>query len=549
MRRGTEENRMCAAVRENARSQAHRNEEDQERGKIARLALPLTLGLVALACFGQSVVKLFWYDELITLRIASFPTLGEIYRFYQSGKDTTSFLPAMLVHLSQHLAGRSELTARLPFTIAYLIACFCIWIFIRRRYAIGYAISGVLLFAQGSSFYFASEARAYAFVLMGTAIAVVCWQSADRGDRFVGLATLGVFLGLATAILFHFFAIFLFVPFVIAELFYGRTTQRRRWSMWLSIALFPCVISIMLPNLLAAKHIYGESFWSKPTVSLLIECYTLFMEPVSKGLAEIMLLMVASFLIGDRTHRISAEKSPAGASGFTRPEWVLLVAIGVVPCFVFAGAHFLGAFRTQYVLYFQIGMLLLVIGGLAEVLQRRKETGWVLALIMLLLFSWRSKDYMRQGLHHIAGRSSVMPATEYRPDWLEFVLHNPLPVVAEGPDTLLVVEQYGPLKLRQRLSLLTSHQHALLYPEAMTNELNMEVFGKTLGLPIQDYDQFVRAHRDFLLLVSPQQTEYTWLLRSLMKESETDHDVHLEIVWANAPWGGADQVYLVHFGT
>ena len=210
-------------VREQARF------EKTRRRTLETALLALLLAVVATVVAGQSLSKPFWYDELITIRIAGLPTLGDIFRFHESGMETTSFLPGMLIHIAQHLPGLPELKLRLPFMAAYLVACWCMGLFVRRRYSIGYAAAALVFLPQGASLFYASETRAYAFVLMGTAIALAAWQAADREGRS-GIATFGVFVGLATAILFHFFAIFLVVPFAFAEWMHQRITRRVRWG-------------------------------------------------------------------------------------------------------------------------------------------------------------------------------------------------------------------------------------------------------------------------------------------------------------------------------
>ena len=137
-----------------------------------------------------------------------------------------------------------------------------------------------------------------------------------------------------------------------------------------------------------------------------------------------------------------------------------------------------------------------------------------------------------------------MPS-EYQGDWVTYLQTTHLPIVAEGSNTLMIVDQYVP-ELKGRVVLLTDHQRALKYPVSVTNELNMEVFGQDLHLPVQDYNHFVATHRDFLLLANPEQFPFTWMFQSLADESAAGHDVTLSLLWASVL--GADQVYLVHFG-
>ncbi|MGI4830418.1 MAG: glycosyltransferase family 39 protein [Janthinobacterium lividum] len=528
----------------------HTNRPRQQLGTTDWLVLLFTLLVVALVCLAQSTVKPFWYDELVTIHIASLPTLGDIFHFYETGQDTTSFLPAMLVHLFQRLPGRPEIILRLPSNIAYLVTCFCLWIFLRRKYTAGFASSAVFLLPQGLTLFFASEARAYAFVMMGTAIAMVCWQTANREDRWKRWATFGVFFGLAFAILFHFFAVFLFVPFAIAELYYERLTNRVRWNMWLALILYPTAILVMAPTMLIAKKTYGGTFWSKPSSGLVTECYSLFMQPIDRGIAGILLLIALLFWFRNRGTRPQLHLENTVAPGFNKAEWLLLIAITMVPVFAFAGSRFLGVFRSQYVLFFQLGMLLLIVGALAEILGRRNRDGWAFAGLMLLLLAVHVRPDLRQEINQFTGRAVTMTPADYQVSVLQFVQPIPLPVVVDAPLAMLPIYHYSTPDMQQRLFVLTDHQHSLEQPKAVTTELNMEIFGPTFHLPVRDYDQFVSTHRDFLLIVGPHWIEYAWLLQSLMKESQTQHDVQLQLLYATVPMDDQSQeVYRVHFGT
>ena len=498
------------------------------RKRLELFALILTLVLLTVVCLGQNAMKLFWYDELVTLRIAGLHTIGDILRFYQAGKDTTSYLPAMLVHAFQAIPVRPEVTTRIPFTFAYLVTCLCLWLFMHRRYPVGYAMGAVFLFAQGWSLYFASEIRAYAFVMMGASIAMGCWSAAGDRGRWRSLATFGVFAGLAIAILFHFFAVFLLVPFLVAELYYRQTTGFTRWGMWAGILLYPAAIAVMLPNMLAARTIYGKNFWSKPTIGLLTDNYVIFTVPLARDLAEMAVFVLVVQWYLRRAEPVASDDRSRG-TGFSRAEWVLLLGICLIPFVAFAGAKVLGVYRTQYLLYFQVGTMLLIVGALAEVLHRRTDAGWGFAVLMLLMFLVHERDRFTQGLRAIAGKSVSQLPSEYEVDWVKYLQGTHLPIVAEGSNTLMIVQQYAP-EIKDRVIILTSHERATAYPTSLTNELNMEIFRQDLNLPVEDYDKFVAGHHDFLLLANPEQFPFTWMFHSLVDESQKQRDVSVRLL-------------------
>ncbi len=518
-----------------------------QESAIDTLVLGATLFFVAWATLGQSAQKLFWYDELITLRLADLPTLAQIFRFYESGRDTTSFLPTMLVHLAQKLPGREEVVTRLPFMLAYLIACACVWLVLRRRYSAGYASGTVFLLAQGGTFLFASEIRAYAFVIMGLAIALASWESANQTDSSDRLAAFGVFLGLGCAVLFHVFAIFLFVPFAFAEWFHRQRTRRTRWGMWFALLLFPAMVAVVLPTTVRARAIYGNTFWAKPTVGDLMGTYTLFLVPIGRDFAEIAVLggITLWLLYGKRGSKF--QRDTREDVGFTWPEWGLLLGIVLIPFIAFLGAKVLGVFRPQYVLYFEVGATVFLVGSFAEGMLRNVRAGWAFAGLMFMLFLVHSRDFLREAVHELNGRPVMYLPSDYDPLWGEFIRTTPLPVVADGPLVMLPLEQYAPADLKRRLVLLTSRAHSLQQPKSVTTELNMEVFGRELRLPLEDYDQFTTAHREFLLIVTPTREEYSWLFSNLLKQAESNPNVSLKLIWSN-PLQPTSDIYEVHLG-
>jgi hypothetical protein len=515
------------------------------------LALFCSLTLIGLIALGTAAAKYFWYDELVTLYVARFPTLKQIFLFFESGKDTTSFLPAMIVHAMLKVPGRPEVMTRLPFIATYLLMGLCVWIFMRRRYSVGYATAAVLLTALPVKyFYFATEIRAYVFAFLGTAFALVCWQAANRRGARRGLAAFGVFCGLSMALLFHAFAIFLFAPFVAAEAYHWWSKRDLRVSMVAAIVLFPATLAIMLPNIRNAGRLYGHTFWSKPTTVGLADVYRMFLDPLIASLP--WFLLVFAFYAYYSRKRDGSDATLLGPAvepgGFTAEEWVMLLAMSFTPVVGYMASFLLGVFRQQYMFYCMSGMVLLVVGAIAEVMRRRVAAGWAV-LAVILLFMWREqKGLVRNGIYTLAGKKvQIRSPSEYVPAWDKTIQNIPLPIVADGPDTLLSVNQYAPANITDRLYILTSNARAKKYPGSYTNELNMEIFGTILGQHVADYDQFVAQHHDFLLILNPEQYNWTWLYATLMKESEEKHDVQIQLIYGDAS-NGYDTIALVHFG-
>ena len=75
--------------------------------------------------------KLFWYDELFTVIVATQPTW---HRFAQAmPADGNPPLGTLLTRLSIHIFGLTDFAVRLPSMLAFLTALFEIYIFVRRE--------------------------------------------------------------------------------------------------------------------------------------------------------------------------------------------------------------------------------------------------------------------------------------------------------------------------------------------------------------------------------------------------------------------------------
>ena len=184
---------------------------------------------------------------------------------------------------------------------------------------------------------------------------------------------------------------------------------------------------------------------------------------------------------------------------------------------------------------------------MAEILQTSASAGWTLAAVLLLTMAMHERDRVVQGARVLLHQpvTTQLPS-EYQPKVAQFLHSQTLPVVAEGADILVVMDHYDPF-LRDRLVLLTSHSLAEKEPHSMTNELNMEIFGQDLGLPLQDYGSFMAAHKDFLLLVDPTQIGLDWIMKSLIAARLSGQDVSVQLIWGADP-EDANQVYRVHLG-
>ena len=125
------------------------------------------------------------------------------------------------------------------------------------------------------------EARGYSLLVACIALAFVCYQRVPA-RRWVIL--LGLSLVLAQS--FHYFAVFAFLPFFLAEAaHYGLTRQLRR-GVWIALLTGFVPLALFWPALSAMQKIIGPHFWAKPTLELALGSYSwFFLTPRGANLA------------------------------------------------------------------------------------------------------------------------------------------------------------------------------------------------------------------------------------------------------------------------
>jgi hypothetical protein len=463
----------------------------------------LLLVLIGCAAVGQSVHKVFWWDELASYDIAHLPQAADVWSFFHAGLDTPSPVPTLIVQATLHLVGGSEKMVRLPFTGGFLLMCACLYGCVRRRYSAGYALAAMLIPAVCGVFYYASELRTYGIVLGAVAFALWCWSGLESGSRpgeigrlsqgfrrAVGIA--GVFLGLSAAIACHVFAVFVLIPFALGQAV--RDWQRRRidFAVWIALVLAPLSLIPELHGLSAAHRNYASLFWSKPSGGQILFSYSYAMS-VGWLLATLLVIVCCSVL----SRRNAEFSSPGEERGFSRSEWTLIVSLALLPFFAWPLSHLVGVYVARYVLPLAIGVSLAAVGGTAELLRRNRVAGMVLACALLMVFLEESRPLISSAIH----RTPSLTSAYQNEEWVRTLTASNLPVVAPNTPLYAQMQHYVSPELERRL-FYTPHTPAALRPaEDADAELSMQLFATRLPLRVQEFAGFAREHPEFLVVV------------------------------------------------
>ncbi len=480
------------------------------------------MGIYLVIALGDAAQKLLWYDELVTVGVAQFPHWRDVVNFYYNGLDTTSATPSLLVHAALRLPASPEVSARLPFLFAFAVMLACIFVFTHRRYPAGYAFAVPLLLLLCPKLTdFAVEARGYAFVLGGAAAAMICWQNLEGGTRWRRLNLVCLWLALAFAINAHTFAIFLFVPFALAQATLDLRRSRFDLAVWAALLLFPLGLLPVLHGQRIANAHYAGMFWSHPNRYMLLSSYGDFLSDGAIVCLVLLLVVAAAYRVGkSQSATVSLPPTP-GPGGFTLPEWVFATALALMPLYTLPPSYLLHVYRSHYVVSFNIGIFLVVCGLCAEQLCRSRRAGLLLFLFLLVVSIGPRHESFFTGLRVIARPTRVhseLQADYLARPWIREISASTLPVVIDEVQRYSQLNFYAPQSLHDRILFLTDLRNVASYPETQTDQENFLLFGKQLGYHTMDLHAFLPMHGRYLVALSPRSGR--WLRPTLLRQEE-----------------------------
>ena len=483
----------------------------------------LSLLLVLLSAIGIAAQKLFWYDEVVTLFTSRLASVGEVWRFFADGLDTSGPAAALMARAGGHLPLAPEIAVRFPFIMAFLCMCVGIYLFLRRRYPAGYALAG-LLFALTlpSLFFYMTEARAYAMMLAGVSLGMVFWQSAAEGRARVVVIP-ALFLALAFAIASHFFAVFLFVPFAVAQILSGSHAQADRLGGVAGVGAFPCIGFLpFLQGTERASSFYRAGFHAKASLMAMRIPYREIYNSDGWIVVSILCLIGVWLLLSESkasTEDKSKTKTGLKKTGLSHAEWIFAGVLALYPVYVVVASMALGVFRQQYAVCFYVGFIVVAVAGFAEVARRRAAAGVLALVAVLAVFAVIHGGKMVSGLKALVHPSRVHAedvAAVMAHTWVQGVSAQELPVAVD-PNTYMEFSVYGSPEIQKRMFEVIDEAEFSepKYRWAVSDEQNFKYFSRKLPLHVMEIQDFLAANPHFLVVT--QFEKHEWLPDYLMR--------------------------------
>ena len=432
-----------------------------------------------------AAVKPLWHDEIYGVLISRFGSFSRIWTALESGVDLQPPLYHLVTHAAEFVLGQSELADRLPSLVGFWLAALCLFRFVSVHAGAAFGmIAAVFPLAIDANRY-AWEARPYGLLLACTGLALVSWQTATARRRR-GLGLVGLWLSLSLATCVHYYAVLLFVPFVVGEAV--RTYRRRQtdWPVWISLMLTMPVVTVFLPLIRGAMASQGAHPWNAARLDKVLEPYSDFLQGSWLPLAVVLALALLLTRVDRPTGSAVSRSGPpahevAAAIGLTSlPVVGYLIAV--------AGPNMM---TRRYFLPLVLGFAILFAWWLWRVTGARAWIAFAVTIVLALSSfgsTVRSFNAIRSAQDPKALGAMPIPADLAA-----------LPVVVSPSRPFLECWFYAPSDLQQRLVYVADVDAALRIRGTDASERSITNAARFFGFQLEPIESFRATHTRFLI--------------------------------------------------
>ncbi len=365
-----------------------------------RLALATALVVVSVAFCCAAVARAindhFWMDEVLTVSAAGQETWARVWDAIWSGTDFSPPTYHFFLHGIVKAVGGADgrLVWRLPSIAAVYAAAVCTYLLLVRlhvgRFAAALAFAMVLAL---SLFDFAIQARQYAFLALGLAVALLLW--ADLEDTRIGKASAcRLWLVLAACLCLHFYGIIEVATIGTAELIYA-ISRRLRIAVWSVLLLTLPVEAALYP---LASHLarfnngdnLAPEYYAKPTFDALLSAIYQVIDGGAFGklfLVSAFLAMGAAYVLERSAPRPQAagQRGEPSAAGLSKLA-IIMIALAVLPLVAFGfSALVTKSFSPRYMSAAALLPAIAIATMLDKLAWRRAVAVTLVALIVAIL--------------------------------------------------------------------------------------------------------------------------------------------------------------------
>lgn len=458
--------------------------------KLAIGGLTLLIAYAAIRSVVAAAAKPLWYDEICTRIVALQPNVRAIADALNRGADGQAFSFYLIERVAASLVPYERIAFRAPSILAFCCTVLCLFFLVRRRSGgICALLCAAVPFVTVLFITYAVEARAYSLLVTFIALALLCYQRAPKPRWLILMA-----ICLAAAEAMHYYAIFAFVPFAIAEAFVLLAARRIRIGVWLALLCGFIPLALSWKMLQALKQLYGAHFWSPPTVAAAIQMYSsLFRFNGVLGFAVAVALM-AGILSMVGWEEIGQARIQAGSISNIQ-DCAAAFAFLALPIIEFVAVKIMhGGFVARYTIPTLLGASL----GLGLLLPRLGVRVQFLVAVFLACALFVQEGAFWAGSARLSEESP--PIEDAIAALGTAARSSDLTVVISDGVEYLDLAYNAPAALSKRTAFLVDPVAAIKYSGTNMADVNLPVLQTIYPLQVYDFTAFATEHRRFLLV-------------------------------------------------
>jgi hypothetical protein len=320
--------------------------------------------VTAAASLGWSHAKLMSQDEMYQFQTDSVGTLKKLIQVQRTSPISLDpLLDHALSHGAMQVFGVGAFAARLPALAGFLLMQGCLFFFVRNLAGERAGAVAAAFPAMTATLYYSAEGRPYGLMLGLYALALLCWQAAERQWSVVsgqspgkararGWALVGLAAAIAATINAHYFGILLLAPVCAAEAW--RTIARRKIDWAVCGAIVAGMLGWLgtMPFVQAARAFRGN-YYNGGTVgphditrayrSMLLD-YTQMNAAAQHAWMAALVVFAAGLAWGcarvaNPTHGDKAAMNGAPSVCVSSAEWVLMLVLAAMPLLAYVLAR------------------------------------------------------------------------------------------------------------------------------------------------------------------------------------------------------------------
>jgi hypothetical protein len=472
--------------------------------RIGRMVLLLILLGVGLTAALHSFVRPFWYDEICTVILCRLPNATQIWKALEDVADVNPPLYHLIARLTRQIIPDDHLGYRLPSIIGLLGTVFCMYHILSRRVNHLSALVGATFILCTPLATYASEARPYALMVGFVSIAILAWQRIDDSRLYCLLLA----IALAAAVSVHYYAIFVWPAFFLAETTVWLFGRRLRIGAWAALFVGAAPLLVFASLILRLRQ-YGQNFWAPASYSQVLWADNwLFNFGGNWGLSIMagVTAMFAYFSFRKKEVSGAAERRKIEDTALPLEESVLALMLLSLPLIAVAAAKIShGGMNYRYMMPSVLG------GALAVGYLASKVSGVVNGLLLMVIcmnYGLSSASDVKKLLKGSLLEPRTAVTRDIRGILAEF--HgSDLPIVISSGLQYLPLVYYTPATLNQRLYAVTDVRAAINFAGTDSVDLALLALRRYFPLQIEDYGDFASRHREFLL-VSENGGRFDW---------------------------------------